>query len=104
MSEHHIKIQDNNDKKVINNQPKINTPVKSLRHPDADHIFIDGKASSPYPSTRKLMSAVDASELLSVDKEGLNKQIRRLKILVGILGFILSIMTSYVIYKFYINK
>ena len=104
MSENHIKIQDNNEKKVINSLSKNNTPVKSLRHPDADHIFIDGKASSPYPSTRKLMSAVDASEQLSVDKEELNKEIKKLKIVIGILGFILSILTSYIVYMWYINK
>jgi len=104
MSENHVKIQDENEKKMTNNLPKINTPVKSLRYPDADHIFIDGKVSSPYPSARKLMSAVDASDESSVEKEGLKKEINSLRIIIGILGFILSILSSYIIYTVYIKK
>ena len=106
MSVNHVKILDDNEKKVTNSQPaKIgSTPVKSLRHPEADHIVIDGKVSSPYPSTRKLMTAVDASEEIPLDIEGLRKENNKLKMIIATLSFVLSILSSYILYILYIKK
>ncbi len=99
-----VKILDDNEKKETNSQPaKIgSTPVKSLRHPEADHIVIDGKVSSPYPSTRKLMTAVDASE--EIPLEGLRKENNKLKMIIATLSFVLSILSSYILYILYIKK